>query len=79
MPENAPDPKTTTIIMAFGIAVLVLAAINRFFLSNILISAIVVTLSIIFFGTLGWFYVNKRKATLKAQSKQTKQKPKKNR
>jgi len=77
MPENASDPKTTAIITAFGIAILVLAAINRFFLSNILISAIVVTLSIIFFGTLVWFYVNKRKAALKAQPKQTKQKPKK--
>ena len=77
MPENASDPKTTAIITAIGIAVLVLAAINRFFLSNILISAIVVTLSIIFFGTLVWFYVNKRKAVLKAQPKQTKQKPKK--
>ena len=77
MPENASDPKTTVIITAFGIAILVLAAINRFFLSNILISAIVVTLSIIFFGTLVWFYVNKRKAALKAQPKQTKQKPKK--
>ena len=77
MPENASDPKTTAIITAFGIAILVLAAINRFFLSNILISAIVVTLSIIFFGTLVWFYVNIRKAALKAQPKQTKQKPKK--
>ena len=77
MPENASDPKTTAIITAFGIAILVLAAINRFFLSNILISAIVVTLSIIFFGTLVWFYVNKKKAALKAQPKQTKQKPKK--
>ena len=77
MPENASDPKTTAIITAFGIAILVLAAINRFFLSNILISTIVVTLSIIFFGTLVWFYVNKRKAALKAQPKQTKQKPKK--
>jgi len=77
MPENASDPKTTAIITAFGIAILVLAAINRFFLSNILISAIVVTLSIIFFGTLVWFYVNKRKGALKTQSKQTKQKPKK--
>jgi uncharacterized protein (DUF58 family) len=77
MPENASDPKTTAIITAFGIAILVLAAINRFFLSNILISAIVVTLSIIFFGTLVWFYVNKRKAALKVQPKQTKQKPKK--
>jgi hypothetical protein len=77
MPENASDPKTTAIITAFGIVILVLAAINRFFLSNILISAIVVTLSIIFFGTLVWFYVNKRKAALKAQPKQTKQKPKK--
>ena len=77
MPENASDPKTTAIITAIGIAVLVLAAINRFFLSNILISAIVVTLSIIFFGTLVWFYVNKRKAALKAQPKQTKQKAKK--
>jgi Na+/melibiose symporter-like transporter len=70
------DQKKSVTIMVLGIVAIVLAAINRFFLDNIAMSGIVVTLSIIFFVAVAWFYVNSKRAALKAQSKQTKQKSK---
>jgi hypothetical protein len=77
MQKNAPDQKKTLIITAFGIVVVVLAGINRFFLDDTVMSGIVVILSIIFLVALVWLYISSRRAGVKAQPKGTEQKPKK--
>lgn len=75
--KTTPDQKKLIVITVLGIVAIVLAAINRFFLDNIVVSGIIVTLSIIFFVAFIWFKVQSRRPAVKAQPKQTKQKPKK--
>ncbi len=76
MIKNTLDQKKAIIIPVLGIVAIVLAAINRFFLDNIVMSGIVVILSTIFFVALVWFYASSRRTAFKAQPKQAKQKPK---
>jgi len=75
--KTNPEQKKLIVITVLGIAAIVLAAINRFFLNNIVVSGIIVTLSIIFFVAFIWFKVQSRRQAVKEQPKQTKQKPKK--
>jgi heme/copper-type cytochrome/quinol oxidase subunit 2 len=77
MMKTNPEQKKLIVITVLGIAAIVLAAINRFFLNNIVVSGIIVTLSIIFFVAFIWFKVQSRRQAVKEQPKQTKQKPKK--
>ena len=55
------DQKITILITFFGIAIIVLAGINRLFLDNTVISGIVVALSILFFIVLIWLYARTKK------------------
>ena len=75
--KTTPDQKKLISITVLGIVTIVLAAINRFFLDNIVVSGIIVTLSIIFFVAFIWFKIKSRPPSVKAQTKQTKQNPKK--
>jgi len=75
--KTNPEQKKLIVITVLGIAAIVLAAINRFFLNNIVVSGIIVTLSIIFFVAFIWFKVQSRRQAVKEQPKQKKQKPKK--
>ena len=77
MLKTTLDQKTVVMLAVLGIVVIVLAGVNRFFLENTVMSAIVVTLSVVFFVAFLWFYISARRAAAKAQPKQTKQKPKK--
>ena len=65
--KTTVDQKKTVILAVLGIVVIMLAGVNRFFLDNIVMSAIVVTLSVFFFVAFVWVYVSSRRATLKAQ------------
>jgi len=53
-------------IVVFGVIVVVLGAVNRFFIENNVMSAVVVTLTIVFFAVLVWFSIR-----LKLASRQT--------
>lgn len=75
--KTTPDQKKLISITVLGIVAIVLAAINRFFLDNIVVSGIIVILSIIFFVSFIWFKIKARTTTMKVQPKQTKQTPKK--
>ena len=75
--KTTPDQKKLISITVLGIVTVVLAGLNRFFLNNIVVSAIIVTLSIIFFVAFIWFKIKSRSPAVKAQPKQRKQKPKK--
>ena len=77
MMKTTPDQKKLISITILGIVTIVLAAINRFFLDNIVVSGIIVTLSIIFFVAFIWFRIKSRSPAVKAQPKQTRQKLKK--
>jgi hypothetical protein len=50
-------------IIVFGILVIVIASVNRLFLQNTGISAIVLVLTIVFLLTLVWFSIHSRKVT----------------
>ena len=76
MTKTTPDQKKLIAVTIVGIAAIVLAAINRFFLDNIVVSGIIVALSIIFFVAFIWFKIQSRRPAEKAQPKQTKPKPK---
>ena len=58
--------------MVFGVLVVVLGIINRMFLQNIAMSAIVVTLVIVFLLVLVWFSLHSRNITSDAHPKRTK-------
>ena len=75
--KTTPDQKKLISITVLGIVTIVLAAINRFFLENIVVSGIIVTLSVIFFVAFIWFRIKSRSTAVKAQPKQTRQKLKK--
>ena len=69
------------VIAVFGIFVVALASIDRFFLKNMAMSAVVVTLIIAFFVVLIWFTIHSRRVTSKEQPKPAKraEKPKRKR
>lgn len=70
--KTTVDPKKTVILSVFGIVAIILAGINRFFLENIVMSAIVVTLSAFFLVAFVWIYVSSRRAAVKTHPKRTK-------
>lgn len=53
-------------IIVFGIVVAVLGIVNRSFLENMVMSAVVVTLTIVFFLVLIWFAIHSRKHNLQS-------------
>jgi hypothetical protein len=59
-------------IIIFGILVVVIASVNRLFLQNAVMSAIVVVLSIVFLLVLIWFSIHSRSITFKNVPKRTK-------
>ncbi len=77
MTKTTPDQEKLVFITVLGIVAIVLLVINKFFLDNIVVSGIIVTLSIIFFIGFIWFNIKSKIPALKAKPKQTKQKPKK--
>lgn len=72
MLENYSLDQKKAVIMVFGVLVVVLAAINRFFLQNLAMSVAVVALIIVFFLVLIWFLITSRRVSTKAQTKDTK-------
>lgn len=70
--ENYSLDQKKAVIMVFGVLVVVLAAINRFFLQNLAMSVAVVALIIVFFLVLIWFLITSRRVSTKAQTKDTK-------
>ena len=60
-------------IIIFGILVIVLANLNRFFLQNTIMSALIVILIIVFFLGFVWFSIHSRSITLKARPQTQKQ------
>jgi uncharacterized membrane protein len=58
--------------MVFGIIVVALGGINRFFLENMVMSAVVVTLIIVFFIILIWFTIHSRRITSEEHPKPAK-------
>jgi len=65
------DQKKVAIVV-FGIIVVVLGSINRLFLDNLAMSAVVVTLIIVFFIVLIWFEIHSRRMTSKEHPKPAK-------
>lgn len=61
-----------TAIIIFGILVVVLASLNRLFLQNAVMSAVVVVLIIVFLLVLVWFSIHSRRITFKNVPKRTK-------
>jgi quinol-cytochrome oxidoreductase complex cytochrome b subunit len=72
MLENYSVDQKKVVIAVFGIFVVVLAGINRFFLKNMAMSAVVVTLIIVFFVVLIWFTIHSRRVTSQEQPKPAK-------
>lgn len=56
-------------IIVFGIIVAVLGIVNRSFLENMVMSAVVVMLIVVFFLALIWFSIHSRSVTSKASAK----------
>ncbi len=56
-----------TAIIIFGILVIVLASLNRLFLQNTVMSALIVVLIIVFFLGFVWFSIHSRSITLKTR------------
>jgi sensor histidine kinase regulating citrate/malate metabolism len=64
MLENYSVTQLKIGIIILGILVIVLGSINRLFLENIVMSAIIVILTIVFLIGLVWFSIHSRKITL---------------
>jgi hypothetical protein len=60
MLKNCSLAQKKVAVMVFGVLVVVLGIINRMFLQNIVVSAIVVTLVIVFLLVLVWFSLRSR-------------------
>lgn len=72
MSEKYSLDQTKAAIVVFGAIVVVLGTISRFFVKNAALSTVVVTLTIAFFVTLIWFWINSRRSATKEPPKPAK-------